>query len=209
VVHILVRKVKATNMFFSYWVLVLLAIGLIIEEWAELNPWICCTSLWPSDGLEVIRNILIVVLSLSFMHNLLLGFEFTYMIPQTKYTLIMTACLAFLTGILLLGALLLYHHMLRQGESVYYSSYKISWIIFTAYLNVLFLFISGFLSLLQYKQPIDGSGIMEQHGVSIKVVSLPAGTAMPRSIVRLHSAHMKEDSPERLNIQARRVTWAL
>lgn len=50
---------------------------------------------------------------------------------------------------------------------------------------------------------------MEQHGVSIKVVSLPAGTAMPRSIVRLHSAHMKEDSPERLNIQARRVTWAL
>ena len=47
------------------------------------------------------------------------------------------------SGILLLGALLLYHHMLRQGESVYYSSYKISWIIFTAYLNVLFLFISG------------------------------------------------------------------
>ena len=36
-VHILVRKVKATNMFFSYWVLVLLAIGLIIEEWAELK----------------------------------------------------------------------------------------------------------------------------------------------------------------------------
>ena len=51
-----------------------------------------------TDGLEVIRNILIVVFSLSFMHNLLLGFEFTYMIPQTKYTLIMTACLAFLTG---------------------------------------------------------------------------------------------------------------
>ncbi|NP_001073753.2 transmembrane protein 225 [Bos taurus] len=230
-VHILVRKVEATNMFFSSWTLVFLAVGIIIEEWAELklgpqkptithSPWICCTPLWPSDGLEVIRNILIVVLSLSFMHNLLLGFEFTYMIPQTKYTLIMTACLAFLTGILLLGALLLYHHMLRQGESVYYSSYKISWIIFTAYLNVLFLFISGFLSLLQYKQPIDGSGsliprsarksqVMEQHGVSIKVVSLPAGTAMPRSIVRLHSAHMKEDSPERLNIQARRVTWAL
>ena len=51
-----------------------------------------------TDGLEVVRNILIVVFSFSFMHNLLLGFEFTYMIPQTKYTLIMTACLAFLTG---------------------------------------------------------------------------------------------------------------
>ena len=50
---------------------------------------------------------------------------------------------------------------------------------------------------------------MEKHGVSIKVVSLPAGTVMPRSIVRVHSAHMKEDSSERLNVQARRVTWAL
>ena len=50
---------------------------------------------------------------------------------------------------------------------------------------------------------------MEEHGVSIKVVALPAGTAMPHSIVWIHSAHMKEDSPERLNIQSRRVTWAL
>ena len=40
-----------------------------------------------TDGLEVVRNILIVVFSFSFMHNLLLGFEFTYTIPQTKYTL--------------------------------------------------------------------------------------------------------------------------
>ena len=50
---------------------------------------------------------------------------------------------------------------------------------------------------------------MEQHGVSIKVVSLRADTTVPRSIVRVHSAHMKEDTPEKLNIQARRVTWAL
>ncbi|KAI4529891.1 hypothetical protein MG293_019747 [Ovis ammon polii] len=73
---------------------------------------------------------------------------------------------------------------------------------------------------LQYKQSIDGSGslihksarksqVMEQHGVSIKVVSLRADTTMPRSIVRVHSTHMKEDTPEKLNIQARRVTWAL
>ena len=58
-VHILVRKVEASNMFFSSWVLVFLAIGLIIEEWAELklgpqkhrithSSWICCTSLWLS-----------------------------------------------------------------------------------------------------------------------------------------------------------------
>ena len=57
-VHILVRKIQATNMFFSSWVLVFLAVGIIIEEWAELklepkkprishSPWICCTPVWP------------------------------------------------------------------------------------------------------------------------------------------------------------------
>ncbi|KAB0359320.1 hypothetical protein FD754_003476 [Muntiacus muntjak] len=236
--HILVRKVEATNIFFSSWVLAFLVLG-PQNPTISHNPWICCTSLWPSsrndprrnicpplnsfffstDGLEVVRNILIVVFSLSFMHNLLLGFAFTYMIPQTKYTLIMTACLAFLTGILLLSALLLYHHMLNQGESMYNSSYKVSWIIFTAYLNILLLFTSGFLSLLQYKQSINSSHslitihksaresqVMEQHGVSIKIVSLPAGTAMPHSIVRVHSAHVKEDSPKRPHVQARCVT---
>ena len=46
-------------MFFSSWILVFLAVGIIIEEWAELklgpqkptithSPWICCTPLWPS-----------------------------------------------------------------------------------------------------------------------------------------------------------------
>ncbi|KAB0377162.1 hypothetical protein FD755_011606 [Muntiacus reevesi] len=212
--HILVRKVEATNIFFSSWVLVFLVLG-PQNPTISHNPLICCTSLWPS----MVRNILIVVFSLSFMHNLLLGFAFTYMIPRTKYTLIMTACLAFLAGILLLSALLLYHYMLNQGESTYYSSYKVSWIIFTAYLNILLLFTSGFLSLLQYKQSINGSDsliticksaresqVMEQHGVSIKVVSLPAGTAMPRSIVRVHSAHMKEDSPKRPHVQARCAT---
>uniref|UniRef100_A0A452FWL1 Transmembrane protein 225 n=1 Tax=Capra hircus TaxID=9925 RepID=A0A452FWL1_CAPHI len=223
-VHILVRKVEASNMFFSSWVLVFLAIGLIIEEWAELklgpqkhrithSSWICCTSLWLSDGLEVVRNILIVVFSFSFMHNLLLGFEFTYMIPQTKYTLMTCNSLSSATSILLLIVLLLYHHMLTQGESVYRSSYKVFWVIVTAYLNTLLLFASdeclqGFLSLLQYKQSINGSGslitipksaresqVMEQR--SFKVVSLPAGTAMPHSIVWIHSAHMKEDSPKR------------
>ncbi|KAM9079901.1 transmembrane protein 225 [Megaptera novaeangliae] len=104
-VHVSVRKVQATNMFFSSWVLVFLAVGIITEEWAELklepkkprishSPWICCTPVWPE-------------------------------------------------GILLLCALLLYQQMISQGESVYYSSYKITWIIFTAYLSVFFLIVSG------------------------------------------------------------------
>ena len=57
-VHISTRNVQATNMLFSSWALVFLAVGIIIEEWVELkfetkndtishSPWICCTSVWP------------------------------------------------------------------------------------------------------------------------------------------------------------------
>ena len=73
----------------------------------------------------------------------------------------------------------------------------------------------GFLSLLQYKQSIDGSGslitipksaresqVMEQLVVSIKVVSFPAGAAMPSSIVMLHCTHMKEDSQKKTTHQS-------
>ncbi|KAJ1065859.1 hypothetical protein K5549_007854, partial [Capra hircus] len=196
---------------FSSWVLVFLVVEMSQKKYPSSSQY---SFFFSTDGLEVVRNILIVVFSLSFMHNLLLGFEFTYMSPQTKYTL-MTACLAFLTGILLLGALLLCHHMLTQGESVYRSSYKVSWIVFTAYLDILLLFTSGFLSLLQYKQSIDGSGslitipksaresqVMEQLVVSIKVVSFPAGAAMPSSIVMLHCTHMKEDSQKKTTHQS-------
>ena len=46
-------------------------------------------------------------------------------------------------GILLLCALILYQLKLKQGQSVYYSTYKITWIIFTAYLSVSFFMASG------------------------------------------------------------------
>lgn len=52
------RGIQATNMVFSSWALVFLAIGIIMGEWVELtletkkntvshSPWICCTTLWP------------------------------------------------------------------------------------------------------------------------------------------------------------------
>lgn len=57
-VHLSIRNIQAANMIFSSWALVFLAIGIIIEEWAELtfepkqhklihNPWICCNPIWP------------------------------------------------------------------------------------------------------------------------------------------------------------------
>uniref|UniRef100_A0A8C3VRA8 Transmembrane protein 225 domain-containing protein n=1 Tax=Catagonus wagneri TaxID=51154 RepID=A0A8C3VRA8_9CETA len=232
-VHLSIRNIQATNMIFSSWALVFLAVGIIIEEWAELtfepkqhklihNPWICCNPIWPEGRLEVIRNLLILVLNLSFFHNLLLGFEFTYMIPQTKLILFMTAFLAVLTGILLFCALILYQQKLKEGESMYYSSYRITWIIFINYINVFFLIVSGYLSFLQYRHSIDScvcpantpksareSQVVEPSGTSIKVISLPESGEMPRSIVRVHSAHMKEASPNKAQIQLRRVTWAV
>ncbi|XP_019664539.1 transmembrane protein 225 [Ailuropoda melanoleuca] len=224
-VNVSLRNIQAINMFFSSWALVFMAIGILMEEWVELtletkkntvshSPWICCTILWPEDGLQLVRIMMISVLSLSFFHNLFLGLEFTYLIPQTKHVLFVTVILSVFTGILLLCALLLYHQKLRQGQSVFYSSYKITWVIFTAYLTVCLFMVSGILSFLECKQsnkvfpcltliqiPEKESQDIEESDSSIKVVPSPA---IPRSIV-----HTKDDSPNRPQLQTRRVTWAL
>ncbi|CAD7690096.1 unnamed protein product [Nyctereutes procyonoides] len=222
------RGIQATNMFFSSWALIFLTLGNLREEWVELtletkkntishSPWICCTTLWPEDSLEVVRIMMILCLSLSFVHNLFLGLEFTYFIPQTKYVLFITVFLSFFTGILLLCALILYQLKLKQGQSVYYSTYKITWIVFTTYLSVSFFMASGILSLLECKKstsacacvtlihtPERESEDIEESESSVKIVSLPENAAAPRSIV-----HTREGSPNRPQLQTRRVTWAL
>ncbi|XP_032724913.1 transmembrane protein 225 [Lontra canadensis] len=224
-VNVSFRNIQAMNVMFSSWALVFMAIGVLTEEWVELtletkkntishSPWICCTTLWPEDGLEVVRIMMILVLNLSLFHNLFLGLEVTYLIPSTKCILFITAFLSFLTGILLLCALLLYHQKLRQGRSVYYSSYKISWIIVTGYLSFCLFMASGTMSLLECKQSTkvcacvtllptsqrESQDVEESKG---SVVSSPKA-AMPRSIV-----HTRKDSPDRSQFQVRRVTWAL
>ncbi|XP_064338065.1 transmembrane protein 225 [Camelus dromedarius] len=96
-----------------------------------------------SGGLKVVRDMMLLVFSLSLLHNLLLGLEFTYMIPQTKHILFMTASLSFFTGALLLSALVLYQHHLRQAESVYHCSYRVTWNFFIAYSTIFFFIASG------------------------------------------------------------------
>ncbi|KAI5943337.1 Transmembrane protein 225 [Manis javanica] len=200
-VRILARNIQATNMISSF-ASVFLAAGIIMEEWVVLkletqtnpishSPWICCSSVWPEENLEVVRIMMVLVLSLSFIYIFFLGLELFYRIRQTKHVLYIMVFLSFFTGILLLCALL-YQQKLRQGESVYYSSYKITWIIFTAYLSVFFFIVSGFLSLLEHKQSIRGcaclttidkpakeSQDLEPSGTSVTVVLLPERTAMP------------------------------
>ncbi|ELW65859.1 Transmembrane protein 225 [Tupaia chinensis] len=93
-------------------------------------------------SLEVVRILMIMVLSFSFFLNLFLGLEFTYMIPRNKYVTLFAAFLGFLSGALMLCAILLYRQKLEKGKSVYFSSYKESWVTATSYLNVFFLFAS-------------------------------------------------------------------
>ncbi|KAL2807435.1 transmembrane protein 225 isoform 2 [Daubentonia madagascariensis] len=170
------------------------------------------------DGLEIVRIMMILILNLSFFLNLILGLESTYIIPQHRCIHLMTASLSFLSGILLLCALLLYYLKLKQGQFMYFSSYRISWISFTGYVNILFLFVCGILSLLQCKQSNNTCTCLDAHqsaikckefGSSIKVISQPECTEMPRSIVRAHSVDSKEDVQTKPQVQTRRVTWAL
>ncbi|XP_053451596.1 transmembrane protein 225 [Nycticebus coucang] len=230
-VHISNRNIQAMKIFFSSWIIVLLIVGIIIDEWVELilegkgttvkhSPWmVCCSKDWPEDELKLIRVMMILILNLSFFLNLILGLESTYIIPESMYFHLINASLSFLTGVLLLCALLLYHLKLREGQSVYFTSYKINWMGFTGYLNVLFFFICAILSLLQCKKTSNTCACpnraeksatkCDEVGSSIQVISLPERSGMPRSIVRIHSDTGKEDDHNRQQIHARRVTWAL
>ncbi|XP_004713972.1 transmembrane protein 225 [Echinops telfairi] len=232
-VEIFLRSIQTTNIIFSSLALIILVIGNISNKWIELkleakkgainhSPWmLCCLTIWPEDDLEVVRIMMILTLSLSFLLNLLLGMEFIYMIPQAKYIHFITASLSFMTGIMLLSALILYHHKLKQGQSMYYSSYKIAWILYAAYANVPFFFMCGILSILNnlrfikhftclhtMTKSLSECKEVPESGNTIKVISSVDPAMMPRSIVRLPS--MKDEALEKsTSNQVRRVTWAL
>nr|KAF6404305.1 transmembrane protein 225 [Molossus molossus] len=225
-VHLSTRNVQAINMFFSSWALLLLASGVMLNNWVIINsetktnkkshsPWMT-TTIWPKGDLEVVRIMMMIVLGSACFQNFFLGLQFTYMIPQTKYVYFMSVFLSFSIGTLLLSSLLLYQQKLKQGQSVYYFSYKITWIIFTAYLSVSFIFCS------EYKQSVNTctcqttitnsareSQDTQQSDSSNQVIPLPEQISIPRSIVHMNTEDSKEGFPKASQIQKRRVTWAL
>uniref|UniRef100_A0A8D2DQ83 Transmembrane protein 225 n=1 Tax=Sciurus vulgaris TaxID=55149 RepID=A0A8D2DQ83_SCIVU len=226
------RNIQAANVLTSSWVVVFLVVGIIFEEWVELvpkttnnettknktihNPWmICCTAIWPEDGLQMIRIMMISVLVASCSTNFILGLYVTYIIPQNKYIYLIITLFNFFTGSLLLSTLLLYNGMLRKGRSMYFSSFKITWVPITAYLAILLLVACGILSLLQYKVFANVCTCLKIHksakgcGSSIQVISLPERKEMPRSIVRMHAHSLNEETENKPQVQARRVTWAV
>ncbi|XP_016777694.1 transmembrane protein 225 isoform X2 [Pan troglodytes] len=150
-VHVSNRSIQGMNILFSSWAIVLTMMGITLDKWVELisederakmnhSPWMmCCPAFWPEDDLKVVRIMMMSSLGLSFLLNLILGMKFTYLIPQNKYIQLFTTILGFFSGIFLLWALILYHNKLKQGPSMHFSSYRITWIMYTAYLNVFFL----------------------------------------------------------------------
>ncbi|XP_069874430.1 transmembrane protein 225-like isoform X2 [Dipodomys merriami] len=143
------RNIQTINILFSSWALTLMVISLIMEEWVELlpkikknkishSPWMmCCTAIWPAAGLEAVRMMLMVVLGLSFHINLVMGLQFTSMLPQNKCIHLTIAFLSFFTGFLLLCALVKYYLKLKQGQSVYFSSFKPTWVFIAACFTVI------------------------------------------------------------------------
>ncbi|XP_011857033.1 PREDICTED: transmembrane protein 225 [Mandrillus leucophaeus] len=228
-VHVSKRSIQGMNILLSSWVVVLTVIGVTLDEWVELisedegikinhSPWMtCCPAVWPEDDLKVVRIMMMSILGLSFLLNLILGMKFTYLIPQNKSLQLFTAILSFFSGILLLWALMLYHNKLKHGQSVHFSTYRITWIMNTAYLNVFFLSVCGILSLLECKLSTGSCTCLNIHTSdteckesenSIEGISLPEHAAKPRSIVRAHTVNSKEDILNK-QVQTRRVTWAL
>ncbi|XP_008071399.1 transmembrane protein 225 [Carlito syrichta] len=221
-VHISNRNIQVMNTFLSSWTVFFLAIGIIMKEWVILisenkkikkihSPWmVCCTTLWPEDNLKVIRIMMISALGFSFFLNLMQGLKLTYMIPQNKLVHVIAVILNFLSGTLLLCALLQYYHKLKQGQSVYFASYKITWITFTAFLNVFILFVCGILSVLECMQFTKSCSCLNIHKSAndCKESSLPECTTIPHSIVHVYPTNSKKDTPNK-QVQTHHVTWTL
>ncbi|XP_040586174.1 transmembrane protein 225 isoform X2 [Mesocricetus auratus] len=204
--HIQPRIIQAVNIVFSSGAIVMMIVGLIMENWVELipkvrkdkithSPWLgCCPTLWPE------------------------GLQFTYMISQNKCMHLFIGFLSFFTGCLMFCAITMYHYKLNKGQRTYFVHYKIKWIVFTSYLAIAFLFTCGIFCFIQCTNRCACMRFCIPHGEirgrrlsgsSIQVISLPERTTMPRSIVHVHSISSKEGNMNKPHVQARRVTWAL
>ncbi|ERE74536.1 transmembrane protein 225 isoform X1 [Cricetulus griseus] len=229
-IHIPNRSILAANVIFSSGAIVMMVVGLIMENWVELipkmrkdktthSPWLgCCPALWPEDSLKIIRSLMLMSLNISIYLNLIIGLQFTYMISQNKCVHLFIGFLSFFTGCLMFYAITMYHHKLNKGQLEYFISYKTKWVVFTAYLAIAFLLTCGIFCFIQCTNtcacmrfciPHRESTGRRLSGSSIQVISLPERTTKPRSIVHVHSVPSKDGQVNKSHVQARRVTWAL
>nr|XP_045000874.1 transmembrane protein 225 [Jaculus jaculus] len=182
-VYVPSRNLQAVNIFFSSWAIILLAIGVIIEDWVVLvvtvqtnitihSPWNpCCPTFWPEESLRTVRGMLMLTLNLSVCLNLILGLQFTYMISQNKCAHLFITFLSFFTGVICL---------IQCTDKCACVQICLS------------------------DEDLSGSKIP---GHTIKAIT--EHTAMPRSIVHVHSLNSDGECLSKSHIQKRRVTWAV
>ncbi|XP_076432171.1 transmembrane protein 225 isoform X4 [Peromyscus maniculatus bairdii] len=197
--HLPNRSIQSVNIVFSSGAIVMLVVGLIMENWVELipkirkdktthSPWLgCCPAFWPE------------------------GLQFTSMISQNK-------CVHLLIGFLSFFTVTVYHHRLNKGQQKYFVTYKVKWIAFTVYLAIALFLTCGIFCFMQCtnkcacpKFCIPSSEVSSRRlsGSSIQVISLPERTTMPRSIVHVHSMTSNDGTLHKPHVQSRRVTWAV
>ncbi|XP_028722375.1 transmembrane protein 225 [Peromyscus leucopus] len=228
--HLPNRSIQSVNIVFSSGAILMLVVGLIMENWVELipkirkdktthSPWLgCCPAFWPEDSLGTISSIMKMSLNISIYLNLILGLQFTSMISQNKCVHLLIGFLSFFTGCLLFYAVTVYHHRLNKGQQMYFVTYKVKWIAFTVYLAIALFLTCGIFCFMQctnkcacLKFCIPSSEVSSRRlsGSSIQVISLPERTTMPRSIVHVHSMTSNEGTLHKPHVQSRRVTWAV
>ncbi|XP_076432170.1 transmembrane protein 225 isoform X2 [Peromyscus maniculatus bairdii] len=221
--HLPNRSIQSVNIVFSSGAIVMLVVGLIMENWVELipkirkdktthSPWLgCCPAFWPEDSLGTISSIMKMSLNISISLNLILGLQFTSMISQNK-------CVHLLIGFLSFFTVTVYHHRLNKGQQKYFVTYKVKWIAFTVYLAIALFLTCGIFCFMQCtnkcacpKFCIPSSEVSSRRlsGSSIQVISLPERTTMPRSIVHVHSMTSNDGTLHKPHVQSRRVTWAV
>ncbi|XP_040833136.1 transmembrane protein 225 isoform X2 [Ochotona curzoniae] len=188
-IHISRRNIQAISTLAASWATVLLAIGIIVDDWVELtpdqqqskvnhSPWMeCCTATWPEDDLAKIRMMMVAVLSISFSLNLVLALEYTYMIPHNMCMHLLTATAGFASGFFSILQCRQFTHCCRC------------------------------LHIIDSDKDHETTHPPKP---SVQMTPLRERTVTPRSIVRAHSSISSKDViPSRSQVQSRRVTWAL
>nr|XP_048273432.1 transmembrane protein 225 isoform X2 [Myodes glareolus] len=216
-IHLPDKSIQNVNMVFSCGAILMLVMGIIMENWVEFipklkkektghSPWLgCCPASWPEGGLKIIKSMMMMSLNIAIYINLILGLQYTSMISQNKWAHLIIGFINFFT-------VSMYYHKIKKGQDVYFVSYKIKRITFTVYLAIALFLTCGIFCFIQCSNRCacllnrEGSG-RRLSGSSIQVISLPERTIMPRSIVHVHSSFSKDDNKP--HVQTRRVTWAL
>ncbi|XP_023576850.1 transmembrane protein 225 [Octodon degus] len=182
------RNIQATNLLFSSWAVISLMIGIFIKEWVELVPRIKKDKTSHSPWMTCCSTI--------WPEDSL---------KVVRIMMVLVLCLSFFLN-LTLG--MQYAYMIPQNKYIHL-------------ITALICFLTGVLCLLQCKQPTYSCTCQKIHpattqcvdtqlsGQSIQVISLPARTSMPRSIVHTPCQQSEEDAAKKEHLQKRHVTWAL